>query len=258
MKTRLAMIAALALAGTGLAPAAVPAPTAVPALAAMSAAPATSGAAADSAGDNAPVSVGERALQARLMATYPGITQWDIVPLRPTAGSRLPASLSTGEWSAHVTRLGVRSAVWIAPGSASSRGELLWYSVAGLGQAVIATRRILPAAALDSQDGALASADLIAAACTPLDSPGALEGMRARITIREGEVICPGSIEQRPPVARGDEVTVRYASGPVVLTARAVAQGDGQMGKLVMVRSTASGDVFRAKVSGKAEVSVDD
>jgi hypothetical protein len=30
------------------------------------------------------------------------------------------------------------------------------------------------------------------------------------------------------------------------------------MGKAVMVRSTASGDVFRARVSGKGEVSLDD
>jgi flagella basal body P-ring formation protein FlgA len=214
--------------------------------------------AADSAVDNSPIAAGARALRARLTATHPEVTRWDIAPLRPTADSPLPDMPQAAEWSTQVTRLGVRSAVWIAAASAGSRGALVWYSVAGYGQTVVATRRIAPAAVLDPRDGEWASADLMAAACKALESPQALDGMRARITIQPGEVICTGAIEERPPVARGEEVTVRYASGPVVLTARAVAQGDGRLGKPVMVRSTTSGDVFSAKVSGKAEVSVND
>jgi flagella basal body P-ring formation protein FlgA len=104
----------------------------------------------------------------------------------------------------------------------------------------------------------MGSGDLVAAGCAALDSPAALEGMRAKITIDEGEVICMTAIEPRPPVARGDEVTVRYVAGPVMLTTRAVAQADGLVGKTVLVRNTGSGDFFRATVSGKAEVRVDE
>ncbi len=249
MKARLTLIALLTCAMVEFA---------VPAGAVAGVASAAVPDAADSDRDHSPVAAGERALRARLTATYPEVVRWDIAPMRPIADSRLPAQPATGEWTTQVTRLGARSAVWITAAPAGSRGELVWYSVAGYGQAVVATRQIPPAAGLDAQDGEWVSADLMAAACAALQSPQALEGMRARVTLRAGEVICSTAIEERPPVARGDEVTVRYASGPVVLTARAVAQGDGRMGKPVRVRSTTSGDVFSAKVSGKAEVSVND
>ena len=71
-------------------------------------------------------------------------------------------------------------------------------------------------------------------------------------------MICASAIEERPPVTRGDEVTVHYLAGALSLTAHAVAQADGLLGKPVLVRSTASGEVFRAVVSAKEEVSVND
>lgn len=204
------------------------------------------------------IAAGEAALRARLETAYPRVTRWDIVPLRP--GASVAATATTGDLSAFVTRVGVRSAVWVTPRSSvdRARGELLWYSVAGYGPAAVATQRLARGTVLDPQDGAMASGDLVAAGCTALDSPGALQGMRTRITIDAGEVICTSAIEARPPVVRGDEVTVRYVAGPVVLTARAVAQADGVVGKSVLVRSTGSGDFFRATVSGKAEVRVDE
>ena len=200
--------------------------------------------------------LGEAALRTRLGTAYPGVTRWDVVPLRP--GTSVASAPMTGDLSVFVTRVGVRSAVWVAPHSSSSRGELLWYSVAGYGPAAVATRRLARGAVLDPKDGTMASSDLVAAGCPALRSPAALDGMRTKITIGEGEVICTSAIEARPPVARGDEVTVRYVAGPVMLTARAVAQADGLVGKTVLVRSTGSGDFFRATVSGTAEVRVDE
>jgi flagella basal body P-ring formation protein FlgA len=203
------------------------------------------------------MTVGEAVLRTRLRTAYPSVTQWEVVPLRPgtSAGSAM-----TGDLSVFVTRVGVRSAVWVAPRTSAdrSRGELLWYSVAGFGPAAVSTRSLSRGTVLDVQDGIVASADLVAAGCVPLDSPAGLVGMRTKITIGAGEVICTSAIEARPPVARGDEVTVRYVAGPVVLTTRAVAQSDGLVGKTVLVRNTGSGDFFRATVSGKAEVRVDE
>ncbi len=202
--------------------------------------------------------LGEAALRARLGTAYPGVTRWDIVPLRP--GTSVASAPMTGDLSVFVTRVGVRGAVWVTPRSSMdrSRGELLWYRVAGYGPAAVATRHLARGAVLDPKDGTMASSDLVAAGCSVLDSPAELDGMRTKITFGEGEVICTSAIEARPPVARGDEVTVRYLAGPVVLTARAVAQADGLVGKTVLVRSTGSGDFFRATVSGKAEVRVDE
>jgi flagella basal body P-ring formation protein FlgA len=204
-----------------------------------------------------PVSIGEKALRSRLEQTYPSVTQWEIVPFRPATASDTPLS---GQLSAVVTRVGVRSAVWIAPRSAvrGSRGELLWYSVAGYGPAAVATRHLVKGAALAPDDGAISSGDLVAAGCPALTSPAALEGMRTKVSVGEGEVICTNAIEERPPVERGSEVTVHYAAGTIALTARAVAQQDGLMGKPILVRNTMGGEVFRATVSGRSEVRVDD
>jgi len=207
---------------------------------------------------DSPLVLGEQALRTRLEKAYPGVTQWDIVPLQPsTAAAAQPLA---GDLTAFVTRLGVRSAVWISPKSTArtARGELVWYSVAGYGPAVVTTHRLASGTAVEMQDGTLGSSDLVAAGCAGLDSPRSLEGMRTRVTIDTGAIICASALEVRPPVTRGDEVTVHYLSGALSLTARAVAQADGLLGKPVLVRSTASGEVFRAVVSAKEEVSVND
>lgn len=204
------------------------------------------------------LSLGQQALRARLERDHPGVTQWDIVPLQPAA----PAAMQplAGELTAFVTRLGVRSAVWVTPKSTSrpARGELIWYSVAGFGPAVVTTRRLASGTALEMRDGTLGSSDLVAAGCTGLTSPQALDGMRTKVTIEAGAMICAGAIEAMPPVTRGEEVTVRYLTGALSLTAHAVAQADGLLGKPVLVRSTASGELFRAVVSAREEVSVND
>jgi flagella basal body P-ring formation protein FlgA len=200
----------------------------------------------------------EQALRTKLHESYPDVTQWDIDALPLTSAVTLASPQD--ELAATVIRLGVRSAVWVAPRVESGRkhGVMLWYSVAGYGPAIVASHRLAQGSALDARDGTHASSDLLAAGCAAVASPAGLDGMRARVTIGEGEVICSRAIEERPPVARGDEVTVRYLAGPVTLTARAVAQADGLLGRPVLVRSTGSGDFFKATVSGKAEVRVDD
>jgi len=208
------------------------------------------------------VALAERALQSRLESVYPRVSQWDIVPLHEATAS--PSALLEGhheadELTVTVTRIGSRSAVWVAAraGRNLPAGGLLWFSVAGSGPAVVATHSLSRGATLDAGDGTLASSDLVAAGCVGLDSSAVLAGMRTKVTIGEGEVICPVAIEPLPPVVRGEAVTVRYAAGPVTLTSRAVAQSDALLGKPVLVR-TGSGDLFQAMVSGHAEVRVDD
>lgn len=82
--------------------------------------------------------------------------------------------------------------------------------------------------------------------------------MRTRIALRNGDVICRERVEPQPAVARGDEVVVVSVAGPVSVTARALAQADGEIGELLKVRNPRSRDVYEARVTAKGTVSVNE
>jgi flagella basal body P-ring formation protein FlgA len=100
--------------------------------------------------------------------------------------------------------------------------------------------------------------DAMDLACEPVASPEALTGMRARVRIPAGAVLCTSSIELRPAVGRGEQVTVVSTSGPVTITGRAVAQQDGSIGDVLRVKSSSSGEIYAAAVTGEREVTVHD
>ena len=173
----------------------------------------------------------------------------------PDVANEAPAAGAT----VSVTRLGQRSAVWL--GSADKarhrRGQLLWFAVSGYAPVLTASHLIAFGAPLTPADGHLQDQDIIAAACKPLLEADALAGQRARRTLHEGDTLCTAAIEPVPAVARGQEVVMHYAAQNLQLTARAVAQTDGTLGRSVSVRGP-SGEIFTAIVSGKGEVSVRD
>jgi flagella basal body P-ring formation protein FlgA len=99
---------------------------------------------------------------------------------------------------------------------------------------------------------------VLAANCEPLVEPSQLDGMRLKTSVRAGEVLCAGVLEPRPPVARGEAVTVRYVGRTVALTTRGVAQADAGLGRPVMIRNPSSHQAFGAVVSGPGEVTIHD
>jgi len=183
----------------------------------------------------------ELALRARLAARYPTVSRWEIKPFTaemPVFGSDVKVVL-----------LGSRSAVQVGR-------RVYWYSVAGFGQVVSATRGAAPGQALVPGDGQLSESNLLAANCDPVLDPAELNGKRAKKTLRANEIVCAASIEPRPLVARGDEITVRYLSSNVSLTIDGVAQNDGRAGDSLLVLNPHSHDLFRAVVSGAREVTI--
>jgi flagella basal body P-ring formation protein FlgA len=210
------------------------------------------------AGERGPAVPAEQVLRSKLEQAYPAVTRWSIELLpssmRADSGANLEHPIIT------VTRLGERSAVWVGsktPGD-DRHGTLLWFNVSGYGPAVTAARALLAGTAVDTRDGDVLERNIVSGDCQPVEDPAALTGMRVRRTVRAGETICTNVLERLPPVARGDEVTLRYTGRSFVLTARAVAQADGLLGKRVTVRNVGSGDLLTATVTGKGEVSVDE
>lgn len=203
----------------------------------------------------------QSALQQKLRDSYPDVRRWAVSLLpQEVRESAALARQHIPNPTIYVTRVGTRSSVWVggAPTGPVLHGVLLWFGVAGYGPALVATRLIPRGTALTPSDAVPGQPDLVAAACPPITDQTRLDGMRAATTIRGGEVICAGAIESMPPVVRGEQVTARFSSHGVVITAPVEALSDGAVGAPVSVRNVQSGAVFTAMVTGKAEVAVGD
>lgn len=183
----------------------------------------------------------DAALAAALHERYPAVVRWEI---HAFAGVTPPEASAPS-----VVRLGSRSAV-------RAGSHVYWYTVSGYEPAVHATRTISQGEALESTAGHVTETDVLAAACDPLTDLSSLQNSRARHTLRADQVICKTSVEPRPPVARGDDVTVRFLGERVSITAKATAQSDGTLGEQVVVKSPDTARLYSAVVSGEREVAI--
>jgi len=183
----------------------------------------------------------EELLLARLKERYPAVADWEIRPLN--------ANASTAAGIAQVVRLGSRSAVRVGD-------RVIWYAVKG-SQFVLRSTASHPAGSpLTPADVEGAWADVLSVSCEPLVDSTAMEGMRTRRGIRAHQILCSDAVEPKPPVARGDDVTVRYVGPRLSLTTKGVAEADGSIGEAVAVKRPGASDVFRAVVSGTREVTI--
>jgi flagella basal body P-ring formation protein FlgA len=209
--------------------------------------------------DGAPAwrAVAQQALTAELRRTYPDVDDWIVEPL---IGRRQETRLDdAGVLDAAVVHIGKRSAVrlrWQA--RAKPTDALVWFAVSGLESMPTARSEIRALSVLAAEMSEYQSRDAMALACEPIRSPQALVGMRARFTIPAGAVICAESIEQRPAVGRGEQITVVSTAGAVSITGRAVAQEDGSIGEVLRVKNPSTGEVYTAAVTGEREVTVHD
>jgi flagella basal body P-ring formation protein FlgA len=203
------------------------------------------------------LAVAEQALTLELRRVHPDVDEWTLEPL---VGRRQEAKLeNAGALDADVVRTGKRSAVRLrARANTKAPGTLVWFAVSGAQPMLTAKSEVRALAALAPEAAQYESRDAMDLACEPVASPEALAGMRARVRIPAGAVLCTSSIELRPAVGRGEQVTVVSTSGPVTITGRAVAQQDGSIGDVLRVKSSSSGAIYAAAVTGEREVTVHD
>lgn len=211
--------------------------------------------AASDCGNDAWRSAAERSLESALSSAYSRVTDWAIEPL---LGQRQEARLACGgRFDASVVRVGKRSAVRLTRDDARAASTVVWFAVRGMQSIPSARAEIRARAALVPDLSEYVVQDALALACSPIESPAALVGMRAVRTIAAGEPICTQSIERRPPVGRGEDVAVISTAGAVTIVGRAIAQQDGIVGEVLRVKSP-GGEIFSAAVSGEREVVVHD
>jgi flagella basal body P-ring formation protein FlgA len=201
------------------------------------------------------LAVAEQALTVELRRVHPDVDEWTLEPL---VGRRQEAKLEgAGELDADVVHTGKRSAVRLrARANAKGPGTLVWFAVSGTQSLLTAKSEVRALTALAPEAAQYESRDAMDLTCQPVASPEALTGMRARVRIPAGSVLCTSSIELRPAVGRGEQVTVVSTSGPVTITGRAVAQQDGAIGDVLRVKSSSSGAIYAAAVTGEREVTV--
>lgn len=89
---------------------------------------------------------------------------------------------------------------------------------------------------------------------TPVQSEEQLMGMRAKRTLRAGEVLTEEMLEPIPLVSKGSRVLLRATYGGVQVATAAVAESDGALGDVIPVVNIASGKTVHAYVIGQGTV----
>jgi flagella basal body P-ring formation protein FlgA len=82
----------------------------------------------------------------------------------------------------------------------------------------------------------------------PLTSEDELTGMRARRSIKKGQILNSGIIEVIPVVFPGQGVSILYKSGGLEINAQGTAMEDGNTGDLIRVRNNQSGKTILCTV----------
>jgi len=197
----------------------------------------------------------DRALLPALHAAYPDVSDWTVTPLLGRGqDERLQRQLPG---TVNIVHLGSRSAVRLSWTQGKRQAHsTIWFAVEGMQDLLTATATIHSGSALTPELVEQGVRNTLAVGCTPVVSKQALVGMRARVTMQAGQVICAQSVEPRPPVARGENVVVRSVAGAVTVMARGVAQQDGALGQVLRIKNPANGDTYLAAVSAAGEVAV--
>lgn len=199
----------------------------------------------------------EQVLTAELRRAHPDVGDWTMDPL---VGRRQESRLDgSGGFDATVVQIGKRSAVRLrSHANAKPASMLIWFAVSGLQSLPTAKSEIRAFAPLGPEASQYELRDAMSLSCEPIRAPEALAGMRAKSRIPAGAVICTDSIESRPAVGRGEQVTVVSTAGAITITGPAIAQEDGSIGQVLRVKSPSSGETYAAAVTGEREVSVHD
>ncbi|MCU7490389.1 MAG: flagellar basal body P-ring formation chaperone FlgA [Bacteroidota bacterium] len=89
----------------------------------------------------------------------------------------------------------------------------------------------------------------------PVCEAGAIEHMKAKLTIKEGEALIQEKLQAMPVVKRGDSVTAFAVKGNVEISFDAQARQDGSVGEVIRIM-TPEKKIFRARVIDQYSVKI--
>lgn len=184
----------------------------------------------------------------------------DITLAAPLAELALPPGRVT--YQARTTEgqlLRARMAVWvdIAVDGTLCRSVAVPLAVVAQGEVLVARRALDAGATLRAGDVTLATQDVAGLPETPL-APAALAGApRLRAALAPGQVVTARQVAPSGMVLRGDVVTLEMRHHGIVVEARAVAQADAQMGRMVAVKIQQDAEAVAARVIAPGLVQID-
>jgi flagella basal body P-ring formation protein FlgA len=125
-----------------------------------------------------------------------------------------------------------------------------------LAEVAVAAGDLRRGAVIEEQDIRVAELDLneLRSPCFDTDE---LVGKRLKRSLRAGEAFERASVVFPPLVKRGEPVTITASKGALTVTARGLAQQNGQEGDMIRVRNISSNKDILCRITGSESVAVE-
>lgn len=125
-----------------------------------------------------------------------------------------------------------------------------------LAEVAVAADDLRRGVVIDAQDIRIAELDLnsLRSPCFDMDE---LVGKRLKRGLRAGEAFERASVVFPPLIKRGEPVTITASKGALTVTARGMAQQDGQEGDMIRVRNISSNKDILCRITGSESVAVE-
>jgi len=135
--------------------------------------------------------------------------------------------------------------------------QTICYRLQRFAQVLVAHKQIERGQSIADDDVAVERRQVTATGSdAPYDRAAELPGLRARRTLRAGDMLTRSSVEQAPAVKRGDKVWVIAICGVIRITAEAIACADAPAGSRVRLKNPTSGETFEAQIDSEGRVFV--
>ncbi|HEX2866347.1 MAG TPA: flagellar basal body P-ring formation chaperone FlgA [Ignavibacteriales bacterium] len=120
---------------------------------------------------------------------------------------------------------------------------------------LVAKNQVKPGTDLRAEDFELKTVDEASLRGMPVSRVEALKGCRARLMIRQGEVLTEEKLQAIPLIKRGDRVAAVMIKGNVEISMDAEARQDGSPGEVIRIM-TPEKKIFRARVIDQYSVNI--
>ncbi len=118
-----------------------------------------------------------------------------------------------------------------------------------------ARRKIKRGEKIGAEDFQLKINDVTNLRGLPVSDFSQIENSRARLNIREGEIITLDMIEKIDDVIPGEKITALFESGSVAVSFPVLARSGGKIGETIRVQRK-DGIIFKAKILNKNAVTI--
>lgn len=129
----------------------------------------------------------------------------------------------------------------------------LWFNASIMADVVVANTRISAGEQLTNNIASFSRKDISLYKNRHIKTHD-LNNLRIKRDVRAGEVLTEGSIEQLPPVFKGQTVKVISKHNNVTIQVSGFALDDGKLGETVRIKRTGSNRVFTAVVNNPGQV----